>query len=222
MLADLPGGIDGGWSSVQLCMLAQRVIEVTGASVMLMPGDLPSGSLCASDEVSGLLEELQFTLGEGPGVDAHHQGLVVAEPDLAGPGALRWPAFTEQAVRAGARAVFGIPMRVGAVRIGALNLYRDASGPLGVAQHGDAMLLADVITWWVLHMQAATAQGTVAEAVLEDADFHFVVHNAAGALSVQLGVSITDALVRIRAYAFGAERPVREIAEDIIARRLRF
>jgi hypothetical protein len=33
--------------------------------VMLMSGDIPSGSLCTSDEVSELIEELQYTLGEG-------------------------------------------------------------------------------------------------------------------------------------------------------------
>jgi len=69
-------------------------------------------------------------------VDAYRQNAVVTEPDLADPVTRRWPAFTPSAVEAGVRAVFGFPMRVGSVRLGALNLYRDVPGPLTGEQHG--------------------------------------------------------------------------------------
>jgi hypothetical protein len=39
---------------------------------------------------------------------------------------------------------------------------------------------------------------------------------------VQLGVSLADALARIRAHAYATNRPLREVAADIVARRLRF
>src|SRR4029453_45198 len=104
-----------------------------------MPDDVAHGSLCTSDPTSALIEDAQYTLGEGPCVDAHRQGgrgagpapprgRPVLEPDLAGVGTTRWAAFTEAVVAAGVGAVFGFPLRVGAVRLGALNLYRDRSG----------------------------------------------------------------------------------------------
>src|SRR6476646_912257 len=76
---------DGGeaWSSARLCGVCQGIVDVSGAGVMLMSGDMPRGSLCTTDEVSQLIEELQYTLGEGPCVDAYRQGRVVTEPDLA-------------------------------------------------------------------------------------------------------------------------------------------
>ena len=95
-----------------------------------MSGDIPRGSLSSTNDVSQLIEELQFTLGEGPCVDAYQQDKVVAEPDLAEPVAERWPAFTPPALRAGVRAVFGFPLRVGTVRLGAQPLPRPA-GPAG-------------------------------------------------------------------------------------------
>jgi hypothetical protein len=49
-------------------------------------------------------------------VDACQQDRVVAEPDLADPVTRRWLAFTRPALRAGARAVFGFPLRIGTVR----------------------------------------------------------------------------------------------------------
>ena len=194
---------------------------VSGAGVMLMSGDIPRGSLCTTDEVSHLIEELQFTLGEGPCVDAYQQDNVVAEPDLAHPLTGRWPVFTPPVLQAGARAVFGFPLRFGTVRLGALNFYRDRPGPLSDDQHADALVIADVTARWVLETQAGAPPGAVAEELEAGADFHFVVHNAAGMISVQLGISVTEALIRLRAYAFSSDRPMAEVAQAVIARTLR-
>ena len=209
------------WSSTWLCGVCPGIAGVTGAGVMLMSGEIPRGSLCTSDGVSQVIEELQYTLGEGPCVDAYRQDTVVAEPDLADPVTRRWPVFTPPALQAGARAVFGFPLRVGTVRLGALNLYRDCPGPLSGDQHADALVVAGVAARWVLETQAGAPPDTVAGELERGADFHFAVHNAAGMVSVQEGISVTEALIRLRAYAFGSERLLAEVAGDIVARRLR-
>ena len=108
IVAALSAGGDA-WSSAWLCGACPGIVGVNGAGVMLMSGEIPRGSLCSSDEVSQLIEELQYTLGEGPCVDAYQQDRVVAEPDLADPVTRRWLAFTPPALAAGARAVFGFP-----------------------------------------------------------------------------------------------------------------
>lgn len=208
-------------SSARLCEVARDLIGVTGAGVMLMSGDIPQGSLCTTNSVSSLIEELQYTLGEGPCVDAHRLDQVVVEPDLAQPTTPRWLAFTPRVLEAGVRAVFGFPLREGAARLGALNLYQDRAAPLDHDQHADALVLADVIARWVLDAQAAAPAGTVAEELETGSEFHFVVHNAAGMVSVQLGVSVTEAEIRLRAHAFSENRLVKDVAEDVVARRLR-
>ena len=214
---------DGGeaWSSARLCGVCREIVDVNGAGVMLMSGDLPRGSLCTTGEVSQLIEELQYTLGEGPCVDAYHQDKVVAEPDLADPVTLRWPAFTGPALRAGVRAIFGFPLRAGAVRLGTLDLYRDSPGPLTGDQHADALVMADVLARWVLEAQAGAPVDMVAEELEVSADFHFAVHNAAGIVSVQEGISVTEALIRLRASAFSSDRLLADVAQDVISRRLR-
>ena len=194
---------------------------MTGAGVMLMSGDVPDGSLCTTNEVSQLIEDLQYTLGEGPCIDAYQQDQVMAEPDLADPVTRRWIAFTPPALQAGVRAVFGFPLRVGTVRLGALNLYRDRSGPLTDDQHADALVMADVVARWVLDAQAGAPPGVVAAELEAGADFHFAVHNAAGMVSVQAGISVTEALIRLRAFAFGQDRLLADVAQDVIDRRLR-
>ncbi len=220
ILAELSDG-KGPWQAARLCAVCPRIAGVQGAGVMLMSGDIPHGSLCSSDSVSQLIEDLQYTLGEGPCVDAYHQDKVVTEPDLADPETHRWLAFTPPALQAGARAVFGFPLRVGSVRLGALNLYRDRPGPLDAEQHADMLVLADVIARWVLETQAGAPDGAVAKALETGADFHFAVHNAAGIVSVQEDISVTESLIRLRAYAYSNDRPLANVAQDVIAHRLR-
>ena len=215
-------GSQPGAETARLCRVSAEVTGVTGAGIMLMSGDIPHGSLCTTDEVSAVIEQLQYDLGEGPCVDAYQLGRPVLEPDLADPAVPRWLAFTGPAVAAGARAVFGFPLHVGAARLGALNLYSDRAGSLGREQHADALVMAEVAAEAVLLLQANAPAGLVAAELEAGADFQLVVHQAAGMVSVQLGISVGQALVRLRAYAFGNDRPLADVARDVVARALRF
>ena len=206
----------------RVCEVCTEVTATTGAGIMLMPGDIPRGSLCTTDDVSALIEDLQFELGEGPCIDAHRDDRPVMEPDLAGRDKSRWMAFTGPAVAAGVRAVFGFPLRIGEVRLGALNLYRDTPGPLSDEQHADALALADLAVRAVLVVQAEAPPGQLAVELEEGSDFQYVVHQASGMVAAQLDVSVGQALIRLRAHAFGNGLPLREVAEAVVARTLRF
>ena len=155
-------------------------------------------------------------------MDAFHEDRPVLEPDLAAPATLRWVAFAAPAIAAGVCAVFGFPLRVGAVRLGALNLYRDRPGPLTDDQHADALVLAEVAAAWVLAVQAGAPPGELAIELAAGASPPVVVHQAAGMIAVQLGVSVAQALVRLRAHAFATGRPLADAAGDVVARRVRF
>lgn len=222
ILAKLRPSGGGDAAPARLCEVSADVTTMTGAGIMLMSGDVARGSVCSSNPVSALIEELQYTLGEGPCVDAYDQDRPVSEPDLSDPDVLRWSAFAPPAVEAGARAVFGFPLQVGTVRLGALNLYRDRTGPLTNNQYADALVMAGVAARAVLEMQAMAPPGRLGPSFELGADLRLVVHQAAGMVSVQLGVSLAEALVRLRAHAFAEERLLAAVAEDVVARRLRF
>jgi GAF domain-containing protein len=221
ILAELSSGWRSEPEPARLCEVCANVALMTGAGIMLMTGDTQQGSVCSSNEVSALIEELQFTLGEGPCVDAHRDDRPVVEADLANPDLPRWLGFAPPAVAAGARAVFGFPMRVGGVRLGALNLYRDRPGPMSDDQYADALVLAGVAAQAVVALQANASPGALSTALEEGANFRFVVHQASGMVAVQLGVSVGEALARLRAYAFGNDILLAEVAEAIVARKLR-
>lgn len=207
--------------AARLGQVCKQVTGVTGAGLMLMSVETPWGSVVTTDDVSTAIEDLQFAYGEGPCVDAYTSDRPVLEPDLAHPGTLRWVAFTPAALAAGARAVFGFPLRVGAVRLGALNLYCDRPGDLSADQHAAALVMADVAAQALLIMQAKAPAGALAEELERGSNFQFVVHHAAGMVSVQLGTTVVEALIRLRGYAFSVNRPLDEVARDVVARRLR-
>jgi len=221
ILAEL-GDADGALTAVRLGEVCKSVTGVAGAGIMLMSDDQPVGSLCTTGEVSALIEDLQFTLGEGPCVDAYRSDVAVLEPDLADPAVARWLAFTGPALDAGVRAIFGFPLGVGAARLGALNLYSDTPGPLSYDQHADALVMADIAAEAVLAMQAGQSTGVLATELEDGSNFQYVVHQAAGMVSAQLDVSVAQALVRLRAHAFANQRLLAEVAVDVVARRLRF
>lgn len=223
ILDRLSGNVAPGVSiGASLCATATDVLDISGAGLMVMTDDAQHQSTGASSALMAVIEELQHTYGEGPCIDAHQRGLPVLEPDLAGFPASRWLGFTPPAVAAGARAVFGFPLQLGGARIGALNLCAEQAGGFSERQHGDALVLADVATHALLAAQADAPAHTLAAELADVGTHQVVVHQATGMVAVQLGASVADALVRLRAHAFATDQPISAVAAEVVGRRLRF
>ena len=203
-----------------ICDACVAGLPVTGASVVLTAGGTAT-ALASSDATAARIEDLQSALGEGPCSDACESGRSVREPDLAAPRGARWIAFTPAALAAGVAAVFAFPLRIGAVRLGALTLYRSRAGDLSGDQHVDAQKMADVVAHAVLAIQAQARPGTLSPELEPLAGYRAVVHQASGMVSVQLGVGVGEALVRLRAHAYGSGRELADVAADVVTRRLR-
>ena len=217
----------GQVAAVDVCAAAVEALPVSGAWVMAQ-GKVGAGHLmCVTDEVGEQLAELQMTLGEGPSLDVLTSGAPVLISDLdEGDAARRWPGFTPQACQASAAAVFALPMQIGAIRVGSLGLYRDKPGPLTGLQFGEALILADAATVVLLESQhpdgAASAAGAGPAGQPPDLARHRAeIDQATGMVSEQLDVTLGEAFVRLRAYAYAQDRRLSDVARDIVARRLR-
>jgi hypothetical protein len=195
---------------------------VDGAAVSVMLSATPRETVYASDPTAAELEELTLTLGEGPGVDAVTGGPALAEDLNSARCAARWPAFAPAAVDAGAAAVFALPLHVGGIRLGVMDLYRARPGPLDHDQLADALLLADTACALLLEPMVGERPPSHGREPELTGPLHPEVHQATGMMIVQLGVSAAVALVRLRAYAYSHERRLRDVAADVVARRLRF
>lgn len=67
--------------------------------------------------------------------------------------------------------------------------------------------LADVAAQVVVAMQANAPPGRLAQELEAGGEFQCVVHQASGMVAAQLEVSVGQALIRLRADAFGNHRP---------------
>jgi hypothetical protein len=220
-----PNGTGGGLS-MTACAAASTALGVDGMCAVVGTGAGGSVLAFGGQAVSAALEDLQFTLGEGPSLEAATTGIPVLAAELAAT-APRWPAFTGPALELGVKAVFAFPLRIGAVDLGTLTAYRTAAGPLNPGQVIDALALADAVTLTVLHSQSAESAGPGPDdrpgpgwAAL--ATYRAEIHQATGMVSVQLGVGLAEALARLRAFAFGRDLLLADVAADVVARRLRF
>lgn len=154
----LIGGATDHFGLTRLCQVCADVTDMTGAGIMLFGDRIRPRSLCTTNEMSDLVEKLQYSIDEGPCPDAYRQDLPVIEPDLVRAGTSRWPSFVPAAIEAGARAVFGFPLRMGAVRLGVLSLSRDKPGPLTDDGFADALVMADIVAEAALVLQASAAR----------------------------------------------------------------
>ncbi|MEX2032326.1 MAG: GAF and ANTAR domain-containing protein [Dehalococcoidia bacterium] len=207
----------GQTSGARLVAACVSVLSVTGAGIMIMVDGGHRGTLGSSDATMGIVEELQFTLGEGPCLDSYRLGKPVFEPALADPVTPRWPTFTAPAVEAGVQAIFGFPLQIGAIRLGALDVYFDHPGDLTRLQLGDALVMADVVTHEILELQAGAPPDALASELDTVENLRAVVHQASGMLAVQLDIPVADALIRLRAYTYAEKRRVNDVAHDVVA-----
>ncbi len=234
-----------------------RALGVQGLSVSVF-SQLPAGGrgtwvpepLWSFPELSLRFEELQFTLGEGPGPDAARAGIPVLEPDLRRVRPDRWPVLLPAAQDLGVHGVCCFPLALGGAQLGLLTLLCDGDRTISTRQLDDANTLISALIAALLGDRGPTARltgrggrvvnggsvangGAVANGRSPESydDEHLwpaeglhraVVHQATGMVSVQLGTTLAQALVRLRAYAYSSERPLGDVAQDIVARRLRF
>lgn len=213
-----PGAAPGTIGRLErLCAALSRALPAMGVGVSLLAADNHGGgTVAASGSASRVIEELQFTLGEGPCIDAYASRSPILEPDLAGHGVRRWPGYGPAAQDHGVEAVFAFPLQVGAARAGALDVYRDAPGgltPDGLAQ---AFTFAEVAMGLLVDDQHGIA-GTQSRFDLDDVlAYRLEVYQAQGMLMVDLGVGIDEAMARLRAYAYAEGRALSDVANDIV------
>ena len=191
---------------------------VTGGTNSLDP-------VYVTDRVVGEVERLQATLGQGPGTDALESGRPILVGDLDAPMSVhRWPMFASEVGRLGMRGMYSLPLALGALGVGVLDLYSDRPAHLGQEQLMDALIYADTALLLLLDAQSGIDTSPQAEHSndLGPVLWHAQVHKSAEIISGQLGLSALDALVRLRAYAYARDKRLTDVARYVVEGRLRF
>ncbi|MEO5873865.1 MAG: GAF and ANTAR domain-containing protein [Streptosporangiaceae bacterium] len=220
--------LDGGPVTVEhVCRACVQMVAVDGVRLSLASPLTVSEPVTVTGRTGARLAELQVTVGEGPGITALEEGRPVLVPDLDAETAVRrWPLFVPAAVEAGVGALFAFPLQVGAITMGVLELCRARPGGLTGRQFQDALLFAEVVRERVLNGEVSDEVTDQTTGGSGDCAGFLArwpeVHQASGMISVQLGVGLAEAFVRLRAHAFAQDRGLRLVARDVVDRVLRF
>ncbi|WP_461418617.1 GAF and ANTAR domain-containing protein [Gordonia sp. GN26] len=218
----------------EVCETAVRWCGVDGAAAAMFTKELGVRELVyATDPVAHRIDDLQFTLGEGPCLDAYLLSTPQLVDDVTATDAgAHWPAFMAEVADAGVAAVFAFPVEDDGRPLGVLELYRTTAGPLSEAEIARATACADsaartIADNWSRYLDesdsSSPADAMAEEMSATDQSGEFSrsrVYTASGMLAVQLVVLPDEALDRMRAYAFRSGRPIGRVADDIIARKL--
>jgi hypothetical protein len=207
-----------GWAGV-VCEVVAEVVDVDAAAISVRSFARTQELVAASDSWAEQFEELQYTVGEGPGVEAFAEGGPVLVSDLASAHG-RWPGFEGMAAGGGLAAVFAFPLQTGAIRLGTMDLYCRRAGTLSSDGLADAAALADLATTALL--TDAGAEGVPAASwARDDAPGHYDdVNVATGMLAAELRITLDDAFLRLRAHAFSHDVALLDVARAVLARQL--
>ena len=229
MRAQLSAAMTGAGSALAaadgLCGACVQVLGVDGAAVSLMHDGATQGTFGSSGARSQHLDELQFTFGEGPCLDAVSSGNPVLVGDLDGLEEQRWPAFRTAVIDAGMGAVFALPVTVAGRAVGALDLFRTRSEPLAGVSLAGAVIAAELAALPLLDLMTADVDwdqvGQGGDGFAQLASLERVeVYQATGMIIGATGMGPADALIRLRAYAFAHAMTASEVGYAIVDRRL--
>jgi hypothetical protein len=210
-----------------LCEDVLQLANVDGVALAVMSRSRRTRDLVyATDALAQQIDELQFTLGEGPCLDAftdRESRLLVDLRDRKV--TATWPIFTTEAFELGVRAAFAFPVPAATGDpVAVLELLRRTRGPLTRPEHAAAIAIADragtVITQKWQHYLATHDHPAEVPARYPEVFSRENVYLASGMVAVQLALPANDALDRLRAFSYQQARPITEVADDVVARRI--
>lgn len=193
-------------------------LPVSGASVSTFGSFLPAESISITDARAGRVDELQLDLGEGPCWDALVHKRPVLEPDLSTRSGVSWPAFMHAIRDEEIGAIFAFPLLFGPLEIGAVDLYSVAPVSLTLEQQKQTLVLSEIVSR-ILLRHAISDDGVSGGTTTFS---RRLIHQATGMVLAQIGTTAEDAHLILQARAFAENRTMREVAQDVLDRRIRF
>ena len=203
----------------RICRVATTGLSLVGAAVRLAVSsedgvERVDGVAASSDALARVLADLQFDGNEGPGIEALRLRRPVLVPDVAA-AASRWPGFALLASGQSLGAVFSFPLHEGAVCFGVLELYDVRPRRLTGEEMARATALARIATQRLLEPHATGRLGHLEAGVSKSLE-RAVVYQAQGMVMVDLGVTLEEAMVRMRGRAFSENLSLDELARKIV------
>lgn len=215
----------------RLCSACVRVLPVRESAITLAMPENRWEVLGSSGPAAARLADAQAAVGEGPGPESNRSGAASRVPDFGSAVARgRWPLLAQwNRLPLTLESICSVPLRLGAIRVGYLDLV-GADAVLGDVQaYSDALQIADVITTVLLaavappeHNGGRDLNGLALGPWWEQSVSAREIHQATGMVAVQLDSTAAVAYARLVGHAFTTGVTLGDTAAEVVARRLRF
>lgn len=202
--------------------LVERCVDLFDASaaglLLAAPGqDLRL--LASSSEQLRVVELFELQASEGPSLDCYRSGKAVVNQDLATVNG-RWPRFLPVALGAGFCSVHALPVRLRGTTVGALNLFRNACGPLADADVMAAQALSDAAAIAIVGQRALTDARTLAGQLQTALSSRVVIEQAQGMVAQDHAVTVDEAFDRLRRHARNSNKLLTDVCHGVVVGKL--
>lgn len=165
-------------------------------------------TVAATSDVAADADGLQYSLGEGPCMEAADHGDWVRIGLVGGDN--RWPVWGPQAAALGVGSLLSVPLHARQERIGALNMYAADEGAFGSAEEVDLAVL------FAVHAAHAMAEARLVNGLEVAVSSRHLIGVAQGILVERYGLSVDQSFDVLRRISSSTHTKVAEIARTIV------
>ena len=199
----------------QVSAACVELFSVTGSGIMLFDEQNAQRYVASTDGPGRVLEKLETELGEGPCTDAFVYGGLMASSDLAADA--RWPTLAGAIASLPVHAVLGVPVRLGAITVGTIDIYRDHAHNWSGSEEAALLRYSDVVSSTLMAALAAHNAGELAAQLQYALDYRVIIERGVGYLMAREGVEAVTAFNRLRRAARNTQRKIGDVAEVLLA-----
>ena len=191
------------------------LFRVTGSGIMIADEQNITRYVAASDGPGRFMEEAESRTGQGVCAQAFVDNRVVDSRDVCVDP--RWPKLATVMAGRGVHAVLGIPVRLGAIPVGTLDVYRDHSHDWDESERRALVRYGDVVATTLTAALRAHTAGELAGQLQYALDYRVVIERAVGYLMAQDAVDSTVAFNRLRRVARSSRTKIGDVAEQLLS-----
>jgi GAF domain-containing protein len=187
---------------------------VSGSGLMIIDEHHALRDVVSSDGPGRVLEKVQSETGQGPCVDTFVHDTVVSTTDIGTDG--RWPASRAPIAEHGVHAVLGVPVRVGGVPVGSLDVYLDRPHDWNESEISALRRYSQVVETTLRAAMVARQAGELADQLQHALDHRVIIERGVGFLMAREGVGAVEAFNVMRGAARSRRRKVIDVARELL------
>ena len=187
---------------------------VGGSGIMLADEQNISRYVAASDGPGRVLESLENELGEGPCTEAFVLGRPITVTDLATE--RRWPDLAAAIAPHPVRAVLGVPVRLGGVTVGTLDVYKDQPSHWDESEHAALSRFSNIVGMLLTSALSAHEANELAGQLQYALDYRVVIERGVGYLMARDDIDAVTAFNRLRRAARSSQSKIGDVATHLL------